>query len=73
MGNRNRNLPACSIVPQATEPPRTPQPLVVKCSLICGKSTKINELKINHTIFNCFQGHGFVDLYNFRSLVSVVA
>ena len=46
IGNRNSNFPAFSAVPQPTAPPRNHKQLTVKCSLICGKNTKTNELKI---------------------------
>jgi hypothetical protein len=61
IGNRTRDLPACSAVPQPTEPPRAPQinnPLLISCSMRQNHASKtIQPATSRNTWSTKFYGH----------------
>jgi len=61
IGNRNRNLPACSTVPQPTAPPRAPQ-RGVSCTIntehSVGKRTRNVVRLVGEHEWHCAVGYG---------------
>jgi hypothetical protein len=51
IGNRTRNLLACSAVPQPTAPPRTPLNTITHCCIVGGEETqKMTASILNHFV-----------------------
>jgi hypothetical protein len=68
IGNRTRDLPVCSAVPQPTAPPRTPKKKVdVKVGTLghVGLEGK-HRLRVILSLFSALERDGWLTPYNFR-------
>ena len=64
IGNRIRDLPACSAVPQQTAPPHVPDILHVIC-------IKHKQMPVFNFIFDLLWTDKFCNLLKFRELIRV--
>ena len=65
IGNRTRDLPACSALPQLTAPPRAPKADIVAVQKICWNGSGILEKRDCNLFYSCdnkdhIQGTGFL-------------